>query len=192
MISGHYEEISLNENISKSLTKVVDAIGYDKNKVSQVLYSPSLSKEYGLSRVSPETLSKIELSGDRFVATEDCNLLKFNNVSFEPLNKMMGLVLREKFTFSKFGVSGRTWYPENGYMGWHTNSNNKGFRLYCSFARESGKSFFRYRNPETGEVVTSFDKDGWNFRIFRIGDDPLWHCVFSETDRFSIGYTLYS
>jgi hypothetical protein len=77
-------------------------------------------------------------------------------------------------------------------MGWHTNSNNKGYRIYCTFAKESEKSFFRFRDPETEEIVTSWDKKGWNFRMFKIGEKPIWHSVFSETDRISIGYSLYT
>jgi hypothetical protein len=28
--------------------------------------------------------------------------------------------------------------------------------------------------------------------MFRISENLLWHCVYSETDRFSIGYSLYT
>jgi hypothetical protein len=190
MVKDYYEEVNWSfKPLVGGLNKVVEALNYDKNKVSKVLYRPDLTKEEALQRVSPEVLAEVEAKGDRMVATEDSNVLKFNNVQFDGLNKLMGKVLGNRVT--QFGLSGRTWYPENGYMGWHTNSNNKGFRLYCSFAREPGKSFFRFRHPITKEIVTSWDKDGWNFRIFRIGDELLWHSVYSETDRFSIGYALY-
>lgn len=190
MIDEYYEEVNWNfEPLIGGLNKVVEAIGYDKNKVIKTLYRPTLTKEEALQRVSPEVLSEIEGKGDRQVATEDSNVLKFNNVQFDGVNRVMGKVLGNRV--SKFGLSGRTWYPDNGYMGWHTNSDNKGFRLYCSFVREPGKSFFRFRHPKTKEIVTSWDKDGWNFRLFRIDDDLLWHSVYSETDRFSIGYALY-
>lgn len=191
MIQGFYEEVDFKcEPLIKGLTQVVDAIGYDKKKVISALYKPNFSKGEALARLSAEALAEIENNGDRMVATEDCNVLKFNNVKFDSLTSIMGTVLGNRV--KQFGLSGRTWYPENGgYMGWHTNSNNKWFRLYCSFAREPGKSFFRYRNPQTKEVVTSWDKSGWNFRIFKIDDNLLWHSVYSETDRFSIGYALY-
>jgi hypothetical protein len=43
------------------------------------------------------------------------------------------------------------------------------------------------------ELVTSWDKQGWNVRIFRIGveDERLWHCVYSDTDRLSFGFTVH-
>lgn len=190
MIKGSYQEIEFELDLAKSLNKLVDAIGYDKNKVSKALYKPDFSREDALLRVSPETLLEIEKLGDRQVATEDCNVLKFNNVQFDSVNKIVGTAVKN-LGVKSFGLSGRTWYPENGYMGWHTNSNSKGFRLYCSFVREAGKSFFRHKDPVSKEIITSWDKANWNFRVFKIDDALLWHSVYSETDRFSIGYTLH-
>ena len=87
--------------------------------------------------------------------------------------------------------SGHLWYPPGGYMGWHTNSRAPGWRMYISYAEEPGKSFFRYRDPVTHDIVTSWD-DRWNIRLFEIrADTPLWHAVYSETHRFSVGYVVY-
>lgn len=87
-------------------------------------------------------------------------------------------------------VSGHFLYPPGSYMGWHTNSKVPGWRLYVVRADEPGKSFFRHLDPDSGEVVTSWD-DAWSFRLFRIEPGvPLWHCVYSETTRFSFGYRL--
>ncbi len=87
--------------------------------------------------------------------------------------------------------SGHFWYPPGGYMGWHTNSGAPGWRIYISHAREPGKSFFRYRDPESGQITTSWDHE-WDVRVFRITPEaPLWHTVWSQTDRFSLGYCVY-
>ena len=76
-------------------------------------------------------------------------------------------------------------------MAWHTNSGVPGWRLYISYAQEPGKSFFRYRDPDTDEIVTSVD-DEWTVRLFAIrADKPLWHAIYSETHRFSLGYMIY-
>ncbi len=75
-------------------------------------------------------------------------------------------------------------------MGWHTNSDNPGWRLYINYAEEPGKSFFRYRDPDTREIVTSIDKQ-LNFRLFRASmEKPLWHAIYSDTNRFSLGYRI--
>jgi hypothetical protein len=86
--------------------------------------------------------------------------------------------------------SGHFWYPPAGFMGWHTNLRTPGWRLYINYCEEPGKSFFRYRDPETGTIVTAVDKL-WNFRIFRITPEkPLWHAIYSDTNRYSLGYKV--
>ena len=88
------------------------------------------------------------------------------------------------------GVTGHFWYPPGGYMGWHTNHRNPGWRVYVTYAEEPGRSFFRYRDPETDRVVTSVD-DIWNLRLFRVSPEvPLWHAVYSDTHRHSFGYRI--
>jgi hypothetical protein len=86
--------------------------------------------------------------------------------------------------------TGQYWYPSGGYMGWHTNSGFPGWRMYISHSEEPGKSFFRYREPRRGDVVTSPDGE-WTVRVFRISrDDPLWHAIYSNTNRYSFGYMV--
>jgi hypothetical protein len=86
--------------------------------------------------------------------------------------------------------SGHFWYPQGSYMGWHTNSGAPGWRIYINYVEEPGKSFFRYRHPVTGEIITLWD-DVWNMRVFRVtAERPLWHCVYSNTNRFSLGYVV--
>jgi len=87
-------------------------------------------------------------------------------------------------------TSGHFWYPPGGYMGWHTNSDSPGWRLYVTHAEEPGSSFFRYRDPESGRIVTSMD-ERWDVRLFRVSVGlPLWHAVYSETHRYSFGYLV--
>ena len=78
--------------------------------------------------------------------------------------------------------SGHFWYPPGGYMGWHTNSAAPGWRIYITHAREPGKSFFRYREPDTGRIVTAMD-NSWDVRVFRI--DPIFRygtrCILIPT-----------
>ena len=81
----------------------------------------------------------------------------------------------------------KTWYPSGGgYLGWHIDED--GGRIYSTWA--DGESFFRFKHPMTGEIVTSYDKPNqWTFRIFTFdAESPLWHCVHATDDRISIGY----
>lgn len=84
--------------------------------------------------------------------------------------------------------SGRWLYPKRGYMGWHTNSNSVGKRIYLTYC-PSDKSFFRY--IKDGKKITSQDLVGWTMREFDIDvDNPLWHCVYAAEPRLSIGFRV--
>lgn len=86
--------------------------------------------------------------------------------------------------------SGHFLYLPGGFMSWHTNSKSPGWRLYINYVEEPGKSFFRYRDPQTGKITTSWDKK-WNFRLFKIDPNRLfWHAVYSETNRYSFGFRI--
>jgi len=91
----------------------------------------------------------------------------------------------------RMDVSGHLLYPPGGFMGWHSNSRVPGWRLYLSFAEEPGRSWFRNRDPDSGEVVTSWDR-GFDARLFRVDPArPLWHAVHSETWRTSMGWRVW-
>ena len=97
-----------------------------------------------------------------------------------------------RFTYDHDSVeycSGMFLYPPGGYCGWHTNSDTPGERIYISWCKDAKKSFFRYIDSFTGEMVTKYESQGWNVNRFQIpGDALLWHCVYSDTVRFSIGF----
>lgn len=86
--------------------------------------------------------------------------------------------------------SGHFLYPPGGFMSWHTNLKSPGWRLYINYAEEPEKSFLRYQDPDSGQIVTSWDKK-WNFRLFKIDPKKLfWHAVYSNTNRYSFGYRI--
>jgi hypothetical protein len=86
--------------------------------------------------------------------------------------------------------TGHFWYPPADFMGWYTNLRTPGWRIYISVVDEPGRSFFRYRDPRNGQVVTSWD-GGLDVRLFRITPfAPVWHAVYSQANRFSFGYKI--
>jgi len=90
-----------------------------------------------------------------------------------------------------FFAAGHFLYAPGAHMGWHTNSAFPGWRLYLTHATDPGDSFFRYRDPDTREITTSPD-DRWTLRLFHVSlARPLWHCVYSETERSSLGYIVH-
>jgi len=89
-------------------------------------------------------------------------------------------------------ISGQFLYPPGSHLAWHTNARVPGWRLYVVHVDDPGRSFFRYRDNPTGEIVTAWD-DVWNIRLVNFDDrDPFWHAVYSDTFRFSFGYRLHA
>lgn len=141
------------------------------------------------SVLSEERLKQIKANGD----LTNARLLEGNDNRYT--FKRLGLNSLESDLANQLGVncrsSGFYWYPYGGYCGWHTNNNAEGERIYLVWAQDEGKSFFRYQNPETEEIVTSWDKAGWQLKRFTISKEKtLWHCVGSKTNRISIGFKI--
>ena len=78
-------------------------------------------------------------------------------------------------------------YGPESVMEWHTNSDNIGYRTYYTYT--IGKGIFRYKDPESEQLVNSYDNAGWTVRRFKIDDElPLWHTVWAEKLRFAFGF----
>jgi len=100
-------------------------------------------------------------------------------------------VLQKIFPDNELKQSGCFYYPKGGFMGWHTNHDTDEDRIYITYAEEDKKSFFRYYKDEN--IITDYDNKGITIRRFSVAGGPpfFWHCVGSETDRFSFGYRLH-
>lgn len=81
------------------------------------------------------------------------------------------------------GPSGNWIYNEGDYQGWHTNSDILGQRVYVAWASEDKKSGMKFFINDA--VVDSPDHKGWNLRLF---NPPVWHMVYSDCIRASIGF----
>ena len=121
-----------------------------------------------------------------------CRMSRFDHhegYDFDDVQKHAVALYEEKTGNKKYALIpvAKTWYPPGGgYIGWHIDQT--GDRLYCAYAE--GKSYFKYRDPETREVITSWDAPGkWSFRIFAFDEEnPMWHAVYAEDLRVSVGY----
>ena len=118
----------------------------------------------------------------------------------ESVYKPIGLDQEEKINIIKYisniypkasiTQSGNFFYPENGFMSWHTNIKSPGRRIYLSYVEEANKSAFKY--IQNNREIVSFDFVGWNMREFLVSEDNLfWHCVYTETPRMSIGFRVF-
>ena len=161
--------------------------------------------EAALNRLLTRGLDVHGIATDRSIS----NVIPFNTAKYEDavsdqqlrdlrkqIDDRIGGVIRQLFASTPGKISliqsGHFWYPAGSFMSWHTNGRVPGWRAYLSFTEEPGQSFFRYRDPQTGDIVTLQDS-GWDLRIFKLdSENPLWHAVYSNTNRFSFGYMLTS
>ena len=77
-------------------------------------------------------------------------------------------------------------------MGWHTNADTAYLRCYITYS-ENGDSYFKYYDQLTKKTIVDMDNIGWTLRYFKISnkiDELLWHCVYSNTLRISLGYRI--
>lgn len=126
---------------------------------------------------------------DNVKVSSNCNLISFSKLGIT--EKLIHVVQRE-FPFCTIKPSGFFHYPKTGYMGWHTNSDSPGRRLYITYTDIGGKSFFRYKDIESGKIITDYDDAGLTFRQFTVSENPphLWHSVGSNCNRFSFGFII--
>ena len=164
-----FEELITGDLINKCITE-----SYDKNYKLNPNWQKLLEKKS----------FDIIING----AKGDSNMKKFDwkiAKSFLPIiKKLVGT--------QSVIVSGHYLYPPTGYMGWHTNYKVPCKRVYITYATEDKKSFFRYRDPETKEIITDYDDKGITTRQFYVPKKSpyFWHCVGSDCTRVSFGYHI--
>ena len=184
-----------------SLTnKLVERNTYDKSIIEELI-TPSFIKNiiestHSYTEGSDWTVYTSEnflferASLTRQNTAKNCNIRGFDKSHI--IDHVLPLVI--KMCDNKNIIpSGWFYYPPTGYMGWHTNSNIPSTRLYVTYSSEENKSFFRYFNNETKEIITDYDDKGITIRKFKIPSDPpdFWHCVGSNCDRVSFGFRIY-
>lgn len=162
--------------LSQVLDKTIEE--YSKNAPGKIVGAPDDSP-----KLSDEDLTATRKKGDVTVALD---VFTYYIEKFD--EKKVKTAAQGLFPDNiLISISGRFHYPPKGFMGWHTNSNAEGWRVYASRSDENNKSFFRYyRN---GKVITEYEKAGWNFRAFQVQKGHLyWHCVYTDTNRYSFGF----
>ena len=87
------------------------------------------------------------------------------------------------------------YYPEEGFMGWHTNWNAHGYNILLTYNTEEAGGYFRYLDPVTKEVVTLWDPKGWSCKVGYFGrrsetDKVIYHSCGSHTKRLTFGYVI--
>jgi hypothetical protein len=162
-----------------------------KKHLSKILHNTALigSKEEvnWEDNISAESLTSV--ISNNVCVSHNCNLISFSKLG---ITEKLIHVMQREFPQSVIKPSGFFHYPKTGYMGWHTNSDSPGRRLYITYTDVGGESFFRYKDIESGKIVTDYDNAGLTFREFAVYEKPpyLWHSVGSNCNRFSFGFII--
>ena len=90
------------------------------------------------------------------------------------------------------------YYPNKGYIGWHHNGDASGWNVLFTYSQD-GDGFLKYRDTETGEIVTLPDPKGWSAKmgyypsLEEVPKDKLfWHCAYTEKERITIAFNQKS
>ena len=85
-----------------------------------------------------------------------------------------------------------SYYPPNGFVGWHTNWNASAYQIIITWSEE-GDGYFSYYDKETDTIITEQDVKGWQARWYRFGryDEPqhhCWHTAWTNSPRFTLAF----
>jgi hypothetical protein len=159
-----------------------------------------LSEKYG--DLPPETYE----GGDakKYISEEYYNIHKSSDIPEAEMSVLRNLYLKPKekydmirglakvYNSASIIQSGDFYYPAKGYMGWHTNSNTPGRRVYVTYSAKAGENSFLY--IKDGKIVKDYDDAGWTAREFIVGDQPnnlFWHAVDAVIPRISMGFRVF-
>lgn len=149
------------------------------------------------SATSDEYLHQVMQNEKHKGPPETANVCDFAHCDVPDTHRKKSLELcleLSAFLGAKFNAV-HVYYPAGGFMGWHNNWDVPGYNILISYS-ENNDGFLRYRNPETGEIVTMTDTEGWSCKVGYYGgkkeDESVhyWHCAGSESPRQTLGFVI--
>ena len=119
-----------------------------------------------------------------------CEMSVLDHITVTKLQKRkIYNTLSNLYPKSSILLSGHFFYPENGFMSWHTNDDSPGRRVYLTYTEFPGESFFKYVDGQ--KVISDPDYEGWTCREFTTGGEiSCWHSVYAGKPRISIGFRV--
>ena len=89
-----------------------------------------------------------------------------------------------------------SYYPENGYIGWHHNANAGGYNVIFTYSN-TGSGYFEEYNLKSGKYTNHQDMIGWSAKTGYFGsfDDDnnkkVWHCAANpKGHRITVSYII--
>jgi hypothetical protein len=89
------------------------------------------------------------------------------------------------------------YYPDNGYIGWHHNGDAWGWNILFTYSQD-GNGFFKYRDIDSGEIVTLPDKKGWSCKVGfyppidnnTSPEQLFWHTARTTKKRYTLAFVF--
>ena len=165
---------------------------FKTTKINNVILTHPNNEHYCSDDILLDLIENSDRFDDYHKAKDNKKLIHIDRSFTKKYNSKFIYFLQKKFPSSSILLSGNFLYPKNGYMGWHTNSDTPYLRCYITYS-ENGDSYFKYYDQLTKKTIVDMDNIGWTLRYFKISnksDELLWHCVYSNTNRISIGYRI--
>jgi len=131
----------------------------------------------------------------KFTEDEQQWLKKYIEMS-EWVDEMIGTWIGFKFCALKM------YYPEDGYIAWHTNWNVPGFN--CLFTHSDGSGYWRHLDssqeepgsvrPDVDKLVHIQDVNGWHCKLGYYGEKQehnkiMWHAAYGGP-RITLGFVV--
>jgi len=152
---------------------------------------------YGYDMNAPTLQRVLAEDSDRFTQAEKDAIQMYIEKS-EELDDTLGAYIGYKFCALKM------FYPEDGYIAWHTNWNVPGYN--CLFTWSDGTGYWRnldstdekpgsiMPDPDT-KLVHLQDKDGWHCKLGYYGKKEehnriMWHSAYGGP-RITLGFVVY-
>lgn len=121
----------------------------------------------------------------------DMQTLKgFDLDTFYPMMQKVDVTIKNYICARNCAI--KMYYPEDGYIDWHTNENAYGYNALFTYSR-TGDGAFVFQNPSTKEIITIPDKKGWNMKVGlydKHDGAPLWHAAWTRCERLTWGYII--
>ena len=190
-----------NEDLLSELNAGLDAFMAieGRNDSKYHVFEPDDGKTNGLHYTSDEYIEEKLKMGDKHSGYPEEHFSQpLGKMAREDPDKWHSIMYKLKKELPAFiGAHSNAlfnYYPSKGYVGWHTNWNANAYQILFSWS-ETGESWFKYRDPETKEVVTVQDKPGWNCRHYYFGhkserDNHCWHAMYTECERITLAFKV--
>ena len=94
----------------------------------------------------------------------------------------------------------KSYYPSDGYVGWHTNWNSPGYNMIFTYSRR-GRGWWQHIDPTDGTAAASAsealvripDGAGWHCKAGYFGargdvQRVIWHMAFTHEPRLTVAY----